>query len=387
MAWNDGNNGNDNDPWRPRGSQGPADLDAIVRDLQRKLAGFFGGGRGKRGGDDIGPGGRGEGPKVGSGLAAFLVVLGAIIWAGTGFYIVDEAERAIVLRFGKHVDITNPGLRWHLPAPIERAVTINTNQVVEKQYSGSMLTRDENIVRINLEVQYVRTDPEAYLFNMVNPEETLEEVTASAIREIVGKNDLAYIITAGRLDIADQALQLIQSTLDLYGTGITVIQLPMDEAQYPDAVQASVQDVVKAREDRERAVADATTYNNQILPEAEGRAVRQLRDAEGYQEQVIADAQGQSQRFTQIMTEYQRAPEVTQERIFIETMEIIMANSTKVLVDTEGGTQLLYLPLDQLVQRQTDAEAQQQSSQSSAASPAAAQSASGAANSPSGARR
>ena len=348
MAWDDGND--NKDPWRPRGKEGPADLDAIVRDLQRRFRGLFGGGgRRPEGGE-----GRGPQARIGPGLLSFGVVIALVIWALTGFYIVDEAERAVVLRFGKYTNIANPGLRWHLPMPIEQVVTINTNEVVAWPYQGSMLTRDENIVVVNLEVQYVRTDPELFMFSMVDPEETLQDVTASAIREIVGKNDLAYILTEGRLDIADQAHQLIQTTLDSYGTGITVILLPMNEAQYPEPVQASVQDVVMAREDRERAIADANTYQRQVVPAAEGRAVRQIQAAEGYRAQVIADAEGETRRFSQILTEYQNAPEVTRERIFLETLEGIMANSTKILVDTEGSNNLLYLPLDQLM-RSTEA--------------------------------
>jgi membrane protease subunit HflK len=347
MAWDDDKS---NDPWRPRGNQGPADLDAIVRDLQRKLSGLFGG-KGRGGDDGKGERGPGPGPKIGSGLIAFALVIGLGLWAATGFYIVDEAERGVVLRFGKYTNITMPGLRWHLPTPIENVVTINTNEVVAWPYQGSMLTRDENIIDINLEVQYVRRNPEAYLFSMVDPEATLQDVTASAIREIVGKNDLAYILTAGRLEIANQALELIQSTLDSYGTGIDVILMPMDEAQYPEEVQASVQDVVKAREDRERAVADAYTYRNQIIPRARGQAVRQIQNAEGYRSRIVADAEGESRRFSQILTEYQNAPAVTRERIYLETLEAILANSTKILVDTEGGNNLLYLPLDQLIQR------------------------------------
>ena len=342
MAWDDGNN---KDPWRSRGNQGPADLDAIVRDLQRKLRGLFGGGRPRN--VDDGDSGSGMGPQLVLGVLLAL----AGLWSLTGFYIVDEAERAVVLRFGKYVNITQPGLRWHLPLPIEQVVKINTNEVVAEPYQGSMLTRDENIVVINLEVQYVRTDPEKFLFNIVNPEETLLDVTASAIREVVGKNDLAYILTEGRLDIADQALQLIQTTLDNYGAGIEVILLPLNTAQYPDPVQASVQDVVKAREDRERVIADANTYRRRVVPAAEGQAVRQVQDAEGYRARVIADAEGESRRFSQILTEYRNAPEVTRERLYLETLEFILSNSTKILVDTEGGNNLLYLPLDQLVQR------------------------------------
>jgi membrane protease subunit HflK len=343
MAWDDGNK---KDPWKSRDNQGPADLDAIVKDLQRKLSGFFGGG--KRGGDGQGPG---LGSKIGMGFVAFVAVVAIGAWSATGFYIVDEAERAIVLRFGKFVDITQPGLRWHLPWPIETRVAINTEETITWDYQGSMLTRDENIVDINLIVQYRRTDPEAFLFSIRDPEETLQDVTGSAIREIVGKNNLDYILTEGRLDISSTALTLLQSTLDTYQTGITVYEVNMQEAQFPEEVQASVQDVVKAREDQARVILEAETYRNQLLPNARGQAVRQTQAAEAYQAQVIANAEGESSRFTQIRREYQLAPQVTRQRIFLETLEAIMSSSTKVIVDTEGGNNLLYLPLDQLMQQ------------------------------------
>lgn len=365
MAWDNGND-NNNDPWRPKGNQGPADLDTIVRDLQKKLSGFFGG-RGRRGGNRGGSEG-GPTPNVGAGLIAFAAVVAMGIWSLTGFYIVDEAERGVVLRFGKYSTITMPGLRWHLPYPIEAVETINTNEVAAWPYQGRMLTADENIIEINLEVQYIRRDPEAFLFSMVNPEDTMRDVTASAIREIVGKNELEYILGDGRLDIADQAKTLIQTTLDYYNSGIEVVLLPMDEAQYPPEVQASVQDVVKAREDRERAIADANTYRSQILPTAEGQAVRIVEDAVGYRERVIADAEGETSRFLQILTEYQVAPAVTRERIYIETLEDVLANATKVLVDTEGGNNLLYLPLDQLIQQRNDGAGSSDSAQSGSSS-------------------
>lgn len=359
MAWDDDNN---KDPWRSRGNQGPADLDAIVKDLQRKLRGFFGGGRNRGNGSGQGAG-PGSGPKVGSGIVAFIVVIALGLWSATGFYIVDEAERAIVLRFGKLVNVTQPGLRWHLPWPIETRVAINTEETVTWPYQGSMLTRDENIVIVNLIVQYRRTDPEAFLFSLRDPEDTMQDVTASAIREIVGKNDLNYILTDGRLDIASQALELLQATLDSYNTGITVYEVNLQEAQFPEAVQASVQDVVRAREDQARSILTAETYRNQLLPNARGQAARQLEDAEAYRAQVVADAEGESRRFSQILREYQAAPAVTRQRMHLETLEYILSNSNKVLLDTEGGNNLVYLPLDQLMQRQSTGTPQTQTNQ------------------------
>ncbi|MGD8339734.1 MAG: FtsH protease activity modulator HflK [Gammaproteobacteria bacterium] len=345
MAWDDGNN---NDPWRPRGNKGPADLDQIVKDLQRKISGLFGGG----GGEDEGGSRPGPGPKIGSGVVSFIVVIVIGLWAATGFYMVDAAERGIVLRFGQFSPpATQPGLNWHLPYPIESVIKINTEEVVRWPYQGSMLTRDENIVVVNLVIQYRRTDPEAYLFSMRDPEDTLQDVTASAIREIVGKNDLNYILTEGRLDISSRAQELLQATLDAYNMGIVVYEVNMQEAQFPEEVQASVQDVVKAREDQARVILEAETYRNQLIPNARGQAVRQEQDAEAYRAQVINNAEGESNRFLQILREYQLAPEVTRERIYLETLQEILANSTKVLVDTEGGNNLLYLPLDQLVQQ------------------------------------
>jgi membrane protease subunit HflK len=359
MAWDDGNN---NDPWKPRGNQGPADLDAIVKDLQRKLSGFFGGGN--RGGDG---GGNGPGARIGSGILSFLVVIALGLWAASGFYTVDEAEQAVVLRFGNHVNTAAPGLNWHLPFPIERVVKINTEEVVSWRYQGSMLTRDENIIIVNVIVQYRRADPEAFLFSLRDPELTLQDVTASAIREIVGKNDLDYILNEGRLDIAAQALSLLQSTLDSYrgeeweSSGITVYEVNMQEAQFPEPVQPAVRDVITASADRERRIYEAETYRNQILPRAEGLAVRQIEDAEAYRAQVVNDAQGESSRFSAILREYQRQPEVTRQRIHLETLEAIYGNSTKVLVDTDGGNNLLYLPLDQLQQRRNAADDSAQS--------------------------
>jgi membrane protease subunit HflK len=344
MGWDDGDK---NNPWRPRDDKGPADLDAIVRDFQRKLARTFG----RRGG---GPGGGGQGHgggRIGSGIIGFGIAVLAALWAFTGFYQVDAAEIGVVLRFGQYQTSTNPGLHWHIPWPVESVELVNTGLTERLPYQGSMLTRDENIVNVEVVVQYRRTDPYAYLFSLRNPEETLADVTASAIREIVGKNELDFILTDGRLEIAAQTHDLLQTTLDAYGTGITVYEVNLQEANFPSAVEASVQDAIMAREDRARAILAAESYRNDILPRARGEAARRRENAAAYRDQVTADAEGEADRFVQILREYENAPDVTRERIYLETLEAILANSTKVLVDTEGGNNLLYLPLDQLTRR------------------------------------
>ena len=277
------------------------------------------------------------------------------IWGLTGFYKVDAAERGIVLQFGRHVDTTQSGLRWHWPWPIERVEKVNTSETVSWPYEGSMLTRDENIVKVELVVQYRRADATAFLFNLRDAEKTLQDVTASAIREIIGKNELDFILTGGRAEIAAQTEELLQSTLDAYGTGITVYEVNLQDANFPAEVEVSVQDAIKAREDKERKIFEAQSYANDLVPRARGAAARQIQEAEAYRERVIANAEGEADRFVQILGEYEKAPEVTRERIYLETLEDILASSTKVLVDTEGGNNLLYLPLDQLMRRSSGA--------------------------------
>lgn len=345
MSWNDPDN-KDN-PWKSGGNKGPADLDAIVRDLQRKLSGLLGG-RGSGNGASNG----GTGRRVSGGLLNGALMLLVAVWAFTGFYQVNDAERGIVLRFGAFQNIAQPGLRWHIPWPVESVERINTNVVERFPYQGSMLTRDENIVLVDLVVQFRRTDPEAYLFNMRAPEETLGDITGSAIREVIGKNELDFILTEGRAEIAAQAQTLIQRTVDTYGAGLTIYEVNLQEANFPGDVEASVQDAIKAREDKERMSFEAEAYANDIIPNARGAAARALLDAEGYRARVIADAEGEASRFTQILFEYEKAPGVTRQRMYIETLEEILANSTKVLLDTpEGGSNLIYLPLDRLMER------------------------------------
>ena len=343
MAWDDGDKGN---PWRSDKDKGPADLDAVVRDLQRKLSGIFrgGGGSGGRGGGEQG---------LSGGLAASALVVIVLVWASVGFYRVDAAERGLEFRFGAFQGITQPGWQWHWPWPIEHAETINTGATVSRDSRGRMLTRDENIVEIALVVQFRRTDPHAFLFNMSDPEEALLFATASAIREVIGRNLLDFILTDGYAEVARDTEELLQATLDSYGAGVTVYEVNLVSANFPGEVEDSVQDSIRAREDRERRILEANGYSNDILPRARGEAARRRQEAEAYREQVVADAEGEADRFSAILTEYQKAPGVTRERIYIETLEDILRSSTKVLVDTEGGNNMLYLPLDQLMQRRT----------------------------------
>jgi modulator of FtsH protease HflK len=344
MAWDDGDKGN---PWRSDKDKGPADLDALVRDFQRKLAGLFrGGGRG-------GGGSRGGDPRLNSGLVISGVILLLALWAIAGVYKVDEAYRGVVLRFGAFQELTQPGLHWHLPWPIESVEKINIGATERLAYQGSMLTRDENIVNVDLVVQFRRTDPKGFLFHMRDPEDTLTDVTASAIREVIGRNLLDFILTDGRTAVARETQDLLQSTLDAYGSGVTVHEVNLQEANFPREVESAVQEAIKAREDRERKILEAETYSNDILPRARGEAAKRVQNAEAYRSEVIANAEGEADRFNQILGEYQKAPAVTRERLYIETLETILANSTKVIVDTEGGNNLLYLPLDQLTQRRS----------------------------------
>ena len=345
MSWNNDDNRN---PWQTNRDQGPGDLDAMVRDLQRKLAGLFGGGRGRGRGNGAGRPGSG-----GRGMA--LTVLAAVVAAVAlwGLYVVDDAERGVVLRFGKFHSITQPGLRWRIPL-VDRYVLINTNVTERYSYRGSMLTEDENIVVVDLVVQYRRTDPESFLFNVLEPEDTLQDVTSSAIREVIGKNLLDFILTEGRAEVASETQTLIQATLDAYGTGITVYEVNLQDANFPSDVEASVQDAIRAREDRERMSLEAEAYANDVLPRARGAAARELQGAEAYRARVVADAEGEADRFVQILREYEKAPEVTRQRMYLETLETVLADSTKVLLDADGGGNLIYLPLDRLVERRSD---------------------------------
>lgn len=348
MAWNEPSGG-DKDPWNTnrgnRGNQGPPDLDEVFRNLQKKFGSLFGGrGGGRSGGGDSGLSGGGLGIGV---VVAILLVF----WMATGFYKVEEAERAVVLRFGQHVDTTQRGLHWHLPVPIERVEKVDITKVFTIPINSTMLTEDENIVDIHGSVQYQIDNAEKYLFNVKNPEQSLAQVTEGALRQSIGQSKMDYVITEGRGEIAIQVKGFIQDIVNIYQSGIRVFKVNIQSAKPPEAVKDAFDDVTQAREDEVRFKNEAEAYRNEVLPKARGAAARLREEAEAYKNEVVANAEGEAERFKALLKEYKKAPEVTRERLYLEMMESVLNNSSKVMVDVEGGNNLLYLPLDKLMER------------------------------------
>jgi len=361
-----------NDPgWGNRNNDGPPDLDEILRRFSRKLSGMFGKGRpGAAGGNE--PSG---GPEVKA--AGVLPVLGliAVVWLGTGFYIVDQGSRGVVLRFGKHVETTLPGPRWHIPYPIEGVTVVNMEQVrtIEVGYrtlgeagtgrnkelrESLMLTDDENIIDLQFAVQYNLKNVSDFAFNNrftegvqhgVAEKDAVRGIAETAIREIVGRSKMDFALYEGREEIAVRAKKLMQEILDRYQTGISVVSVTMQNAQPPEQVQAAFDDAVKAGQDLERQKNEGQAYANDVIPKARGGAARLLEEANGYKQRVINEAQGNTSRFSQILAQYEKAPEVTRQRMFIESQEHLLSSVSKVVVDQKQGNSLLYLPLDKLV--------------------------------------
>lgn len=332
MAWNESGNGKD--PWNKEGGE-PIELDKLVRGWQRKLSGVFGGGSG--------------GAAPGSSGGYVLIVMLAIAWLATGLYRVDQAERGVEQRFGAYTETTLPGLHWHFPYPIEVVDLVNVEAVDNFPYRTEMLTADRQYVFIQMVVQYRRTDPVKYSFEVVEPELTLQDVTESALREVVGTSTLIRLVTEQRDQIAPRTQVIVQSTLDAYGAGIEVTSISLEDLDYPGAVQEAVDDAQQAENDASRYILEADTYEKDIIPRARGNAERIRLDAEAYRERVIRDAEGEASRFEALLAEYQKAPRVTRDRLYLEAIEEIYGNSNKVFIDAEGGGNLLYLPLDQLI--------------------------------------
>ena len=368
MAWNQPG-GDGRDPWNDRGGQqGPPDLDEVLKKLQARLGQLFGGRPGRRsrsgGGGDGGSGGSSSGGGGGIGALGVGIVaaLAVLAWGAYGIYVVDPAEAGVVLRFGQYVRTTGPGPHW-VPPFIESVEKVNV-QVIRSQNIGfrtqgsgsvsvpneaQMLTEDENIIDIQFAVQYRIKDPDDFLFNVVDPEITLRQATETAVREIVGRSGMDFVITDGRDAVGAEAQVLIQDILDRYGSGLNVTSVNMQNAQPPDQVQDAFFDAIRAREDQERYINEANAYKAEVVPKARGDAQAKLEEAEAYRQRVIAHAEGETSRFLQVLTEYRRAPEITRERLYLEAVESVMENSSKVLVDVQGGNNLLYLPLDRLL--------------------------------------
>ncbi|MDQ3185246.1 MAG: FtsH protease activity modulator HflK [Pseudomonadota bacterium] len=353
-----------NDPqWgRKKGNSGPPDLDQLWRNFNKKLNSLFkrkgGGGNGSGGGE--GPGG--GGPRrygVSIGLLAGLLLL---LWISSGFYIINEGQRGLVLRFGKYVETTQAGLRWHLPYPVEIVETVNVSQVrtVEIGYRNNvrskvlkeslMLTDDENIIDIQFAVQYILKNPEEFLFNNRDPENAVLQAAETAIREIIGKSKMDFVLYEGREQVAAKATQLMQGILDRYKIGIAISKVTMQNAQPPEQVQAAFDDAVKAGQDRERQKNEGQAYANDVIPKAKGNAARLLEEADGYKQRVIASSEGDASRFKQVLVEYNKAPGVTRDRLYLDMMQQVLSSTSKVLVDQKNGNNLLYLPLDKLMQ-------------------------------------
>jgi membrane protease subunit HflK len=349
--------------------EGPPDLDELWRDFNRKLSGLFGSrGGGRRSNGSADPGG-GGGPGfqpdmrsagIGAGLIAGVI---ALIWLGSGFFIVQEGQQAVVTSFGKYSHTVDAGFQWRLPWPFQAHETVNVTQLRSKEVGrnsvnqatglrdSSMLTQDENIVDVRFTVQYRLKDARAFLFENRDPEEAVTLAAESAVREIVGKNRIDQVLYEQRDAIAAELVKSIQTQLDRLRTGILIVNVNLQSVQPPEQVQAAFEDTLKAGQDGDRAKKEGLAYASDVIPKAQGSAARLREEAEGYKSRVIAQAEGDAQRFSRVLSEYQKAPQVTRDRLYIDTMQQVYANVTKVMVDTRANSSLLFLPLDRLLQQ------------------------------------
>jgi len=369
MAWNEPGNGKDDkdkkDPWSGQNQEGPPDLDEVVKKMQAKFGGIFG----KKGGGGNG-GGRGSGGSSSFGFYALVFGVLAILWiAYDATYTVQQAERGVVLRFGRYVDTIQPGLNIRFPRPIERVYKIDVENVDNFTIKASMLTQDENIVDAEFFVQYKicvidkPCEPEKFLFNIrwVNKsaDQILRSIMESAVRDMIGKNKMDFIMTEGRNAIARDTLTLMQGILSKFNTGVYITELKLQSAKPPQEVQAAFSDAIKAREDEIRSKNEAEAYRNDITPKARGKSARDIADATAYKAQVIDEAKGNASRFEQLLAEYQKAPKVTRDRLYLETVESVLANNRKVMIDVDSSNNLMYLPLDRLMNQAAGAVAAQ----------------------------
>lgn len=346
MAWNEPG-GDNKDPWGGRKkNDGPPDLDEALKSFQNKINQLFG----AKGSSTGGGGGTGGGVNISASMIAILAVLLLVAYIAMGIYQLDAKEKAVILRLGVYHDTVGPGLHWNPPL-IDEVATFNTTEERQYNVSGTMLTQDESIVELPMTVQYNIADVKAFYLNVAEPEFSLQQATDSALRHVVGSNQLDLVLAGGREKIAVDVLARLRSYLGDYNTGINVIGVNIQKGNPPAPVQAAFDDVIKAKEDEDRVINQAQAYSNEVLPEARGRAQRILEEASAYRDQVIAKATGEANRFTQLLTEYQKAPEVLRERLYIDALESVMSQSSKVLIDVEGGNNMMYLPLDKLTEQ------------------------------------
>lgn len=340
MAWNQPGNSNNNNPWGKKPGQGGGDLDQAFKDWQKRIENMFGGGEG----------GRSTTPFL---IIAVIIVA---IWMATGFYTIPPGSKGVVQRFGRLVQTVTNGWGWRFPWPIEQVTKVDTQGMKSTSYKSRVLTAEPNMVELEVFVQYRVKQAEDFLFRVRDPESTLNEVSESAIREVVGRNDLRAILESKRVKIVADTREIMQRTLDQYGAGIEVVNVNLTDVQVPEAVQQAQRDSVKAKADRDRVILEAQAYANGILPQAEGSAARQVQEAEAYKSQIVQQATGDASRFSQVLAAYEKAPAVTRERLYIETVENVLSKARKVIVDQKGGANgnMLYLPLDKLVDRSRD---------------------------------
>ncbi|ASM51341.1 membrane protease subunit HflK [Pseudoalteromonas espejiana DSM 9414] len=345
MAWNEpGNNGNDKDPWNNKGGrdQGPPDLDEVFRKFSNKLGGLFGG---KKSGNNSSGGGLG-----GAGIS-FILIIAAIVWALSGIYTVKEAERGVVLQFGKYDRIAEPGLRWKMTF-IETVIPVDIEAVRSLSASGFMLTEDENVVSVEFEVQYRVIDPYLYKFSVTNADNSLEEALDSALRYVVGHAKMDQVLTNGREVVRQSTWDELNKIIEPYNLGLIVTDVNFKDSRPPTEVKDAFDDAIAAQEDEERFIREAEAYAREIEPRARGQVTRMTQEAEGYQERITLEAQGEVARFEKLLPEYQAAKEVTRERLYIDAMEEVLGSSSKVIVDVKGGNNMMYLPLDKIMEKQ-----------------------------------
>jgi membrane protease subunit HflK len=345
MAWNEPG-GNNNDPWKNKGGrdQGPPDLDEVFKNILNKF-GNFGGGKG-----GSSSGGSGMGALGVSVIAGILI----IIWVISGFYTIREAERGVVLRFGEFSQFVDPGLRWK-PTFMDVVIPVDVQTIYSMPSAGSMLTQDENVVRVEMEVQYRILEPYKYSFAVTDPEKSLSQALDSAIRYVVGHSTMDDILTGGREVARQNVRDELQGIIEPYDMGIAIVDMNFKDARPPEEVKAAFDDAIAAQEDEQRFINEAEAYSREIEPRARGQVNRMAQEAQAYKERVSLEAQGEIARFEELLPQYIAAPEVTRSRIYLDTLELVYSSTSKILVDTKGSGNMLYLPLDKILERQSGA--------------------------------